>query len=151
MFSPFKTTPLNDGYSIVEPPAGLITAAYEKLKVYSTDGRVGSDQIAAIFILACVHKDGKPLTAIIAEEVPECQTLDESGSIELVEAVKTIRFTFTTLPEDSFKAIIDELLFSIPRDTLEEWFDTIDKSCYITRKTTEPLKNDSPPAVTTGS
>ena len=132
MFSTFAVTPLEDGYSIVQPPAGLLRCINDRLKLYYDDGNsMNANIYATIFILASLHKDGKPVVVDFAATVPEC-----------VGDVSSIRKVYDTLPEAEFKAIVHEFVFSITREKLQEWFNVVDGSGYITQKAKDDVKND---------
>ena len=146
MFSVFKSISVSDGYDIVEPPAGIIPEVNKRLNIYKDDGGMLSLNVwAAVFILACLHKNGKSVAVQIAETIPECQITSESdGTTTTVfnRTASTLRGVYCQLSDIEFKAIINEFLFNINRDTLEEWFEVVDKSCYITKKATTEVKND---------
>lgn len=126
MFSVFRTTDLGNGFSVVEPPAGLIPEINRRLKMYSDEtGNLTSNLWAAIFVLACLHSNGTPVISTVLEGYN----------------LLTIREAFSKLPDSEFKEIVEEFLYSINRDTLEQWFEAVDKNCYITKKATDEAKN----------
>lgn len=140
MFSIFKSTDLGNGYAIVQPPAGLLPEIDKRLKMFADlEGKLISNYYAAVFILACLHKDGIPVFSLVASTVPECQI---PPSLVVNEATRSIRTAFISLSDVEFKAVVDEFLFNIDRDLLEEWFEKTDNSCYITKKAADDLKND---------
>lgn len=125
MFSEFRSLDLGNGYTILEPSAGLIPEINKRLKSYTDDsGNMTANVWAAVFVLACLHKDGVPVISGILEG---CSP--------------TVREAYSKLSDLEFKAIVEEFLFNINRDTLEKWFDAVDKSCFITKKTADELKN----------
>jgi hypothetical protein len=126
MFSVFSTTDLGNGFTLVEPPAGLIPEINKRLKIYSDEtGNLTSNVWAAVFVLACLHTNGIPVVSTI---------LDGYNLL-------TIREAFSKLPDSEFKEIVEEFLYSVNRSTLEQWFEAVDRSCYITKKTTDEIKN----------
>lgn len=134
MFSTFKSTDLGNGYSLVEPPAGLLPDIHKRTKLYADGDKITGDIYAAIFILACLHENGYPVV---------CELSNSSDS--------TIRSVYSQLPDEDFKFIVSEFLYQINRDTLEKWFNEVDTNSYITKKKVDEVKNDSPPETTTGS
>lgn len=142
MFSIFQSTDLGNGYALVQPPAGLLPEVHKRLKMFSDmEGKLTSNYYAAVFILACLHKDGIPVFGLLASTVPAC-TMGAAEASLVNEITKTIRAAYTVLPDMEFKAVVDEFLFNIDRDLLEKWFDAVDESCYITKKTVDVVKND---------
>lgn len=138
MFNNFKSIDLSDnypGYSIIQPSAGLIPAINARLKLYSDEtGSLTYNIWAAIFVLACLHKHGRPVISETAQSL--------LGNDETTIESFSIRFMFCDSVEEDFRVVIESFLFSIDRDTLEDVFNAVDKSNYITKKTVDAEKND---------
>lgn len=152
MFSIFKSTDLGNGYSLVEPPAGLLPDIHKRTKLYADGDKITGDIYAAIFILACLHRDGEPVFCSIFKTLPIEYGLGERFTAEQLQGfAKSIRSAYSLMYDDEFKMVISEFLYQINRDTLEQWFEAVQENSYITKKKADELKNDSPPETTTGS
>lgn len=139
MFSPFKTVNIDNGLSLVEPPAGLIVAINNRLRALSDgEGKMSTADWYAIYVLGCLlDSDGTPAAVSI--------------STKLGQGYSSLREVFCNSTAEEFKETVEEFIFSVSRDELEKLFESVDNSCFITRKVLDTIKNDSSPAVTTGS
>jgi len=153
MFSEFKVIPAGIGYSFVEPPAGLLPEISKRIRMYSDEeGNANANVYAAVFVLSCLHKDNQPVFSEIASTLPcccECDSLTnkpliiaETGRCLLVNEATTIRLAYCKLADDQFKAVVDEFIFNITKEKLQEWFDIVDNEILITKKATDKVKND---------
>jgi hypothetical protein len=132
MHSSFKSQDLGDGYTIQEPPAGLLPYINKRIKLYSdsSSGDVLTQSTwAAIFLLACLHKESVPVIVWTASEI-----VTETS-------VHSIREAYSKVSDENFKLLVEEFLFCISKDKLKEWFEIVDTNCYITKKTEDAEKN----------
>jgi len=150
MFNVFESVTVGDGFCIVQPPAGLLKHINKRIKAFDTDedNKLTHNVWAAIFVLACMHKSGvddtgKPVDVPLAVTVAK--------SLEYSTDCDSIRRIFSDMAEYDFKELVEEFLFSITREQLGVWFEAVNNSSFITKKSEDDLKNDSSPAVTTGS
>lgn len=135
MYSEFRTIELPNGYQLIEPPAGLLTAINKRAELYTTEGNPLTMNLwAAIFVLSSLSKGGKPVVVEIANSIVELGDTNIS--------TRTIRTVFCKLDDEKFKDIVDEFLFSITKVQLEEWFDALDSSAFIKKQTVDAEKND---------
>jgi hypothetical protein len=133
----FRTQDVGNGYSIVEPPAGLLQYIHKKLKLYTDDPDTGLTQSiwASIFVLACLHRHGKPVVVGVIQD-------NLTNTLTDVESFTTIRKVYTNLNDEAFKSTVEEFMFNIPYPQLKEWFEKIEEDCYITQKKQDEVKND---------
>lgn len=121
--SQFKTVELEDGFSLIEPPAGLLPEINRRIRSYAdNEDRITSDVWAGIFVLACLHKNGKPVV--------------------IGDSISTLREIFSNTETDEFKKIVTDFLYGITRTDLDRLFQLVDQNSFITKKTTDEVKND---------
>jgi len=141
----FKRIDAGDGFSIVEPPAGLVSGINNRLSLYSDEsGKMSLNTWAAIFVLACLHDENNvPVVVSLAKNLPQ-NTIVEEGETKPISNLnrETLRGVYCNMDAEEFKLLIEEFIFVISKSRLEELYNIVEESCFITKKTTDALKND---------
>ena len=139
MFGQFAVVPVESDpeYTVVQPPAGLIRFINNRLKMYSTEGTgdsftLSNEVWAAIFVFSAVHYNGTPIAVQAAEQFLPSEA----------EHKDSIRGIFQKMDESNFRTLVEEFLFAINRDKLQELFKAVDSSTLVTKKATDEVKND---------
>lgn len=136
MYVEFKTHDLGNGYTLVEPPAGLLPYINKRIKSYTGDE---NDQLtqanwATIFVLACLHYGDMPVAVDVFSKL--------EFKCDYPTAINTLRSVYVILSDTDFKLVVEEFQFSITRDKLTEWFDAVDEMAFISKKKVDAEKND---------
>jgi hypothetical protein len=174
-YGTFESIDLPNDYVIIQPPAGLLTHINKRLDDYRNDnnGVVTLNAWGAVFILACLYKKHdnriEPVCLQVAKSIADqyantvCAAVlaevdddtiaaeVETNVVSKFQAIKSIRDLFVKASKDTFNEVLDELLFITTLEQLKEWFEAIDKSSFITKKTENDLKKATSPEASTGS
>lgn len=146
MFSKFKTEPVPEfeGCVLVQPPAGLLPLIQDRLvRMKDEKDNILSHEWYAVYILASLH--------IKCDDDTQKPVACEEAGLLGHKGYNTLRSVYQDMTDEEFKTLVKEFVFKTSRDDIEKVFELLDSLSYITKKSVNALKNDSPPEVTTGS
>jgi len=145
----FKVIPLDGGFTLVEPSAGIIPQVFERLKLFdNAEGKTNATNWNTLFLMTALHKDGNPvLTNLYMEYTALLNDVSLNGTD--IEGATISSIYFYTTPE-LFKEFMLKVSTSIPMDKLTEWYGKFDEAFLASKRAKDESKKDTSPEVTTG-
>lgn len=134
----FDTIPLKEtGFSIVEPPAGIMIGIYNRLQsVKDESGNINVPRWNAMYVFSALYYNGQPAIIGLAKEW-------FSYDLVTCDSINSLVDVYRNLSTEKFSELFDWIIDTkIPASKLESWFREMDDKFIITKKKADEEKND---------